>query len=132
MLLPRPARCMCTPRRAVLLFRGIKSLLNFRPVYYVPPRGDVFGTSVLILQIIGVLPHIQPPDRIMPIHHRTVLVRRRNNLDPATLLDQPRPARPEARRRRRVEFLFERIEAAERLVNRLCNIPAWRPSGLRR
>src|SRR5215472_1716054 len=99
MLLPRPARCMCTPRRAVLLFRGIKSLLNFRPVYYVPPRGDVLGTSVLIPQIIGVLPHIQPHDRIMPLPLRTVLVRRRNNQEPAALLDQPRPARPEARSR---------------------------------
>ena len=33
--------------------------LNLFPVYYVPPIGDVFGSLVVVLEIVGMFPNIE-------------------------------------------------------------------------
>src|SRR5690606_5796665 len=43
------------------------------PVDHVPPVGDVLGTAVLILEVVGVLPHVQAQDGRLAVHQRAVL-----------------------------------------------------------
>src|SRR5215216_2504641 len=49
--------------------------LSFLPVDHVPPRLYVLGTPVLVLQVIGVFPHVQANDRSLAFHERAVPVR---------------------------------------------------------
>src|SRR5712692_3338916 len=56
--------------------RSAKALVDLRPVDDVPPGVDVVGTAVLILQIVGVLPHVDAEHDLLPFHQRAVLVRR--------------------------------------------------------
>src|SRR5215213_2970962 len=46
------------------------------PVHRVPPRVYVLRTPVLILQVVGVLPHVQPYYRCLALHQGRVLVSR--------------------------------------------------------
>src|SRR5690606_1978405 len=58
-------------------------LLDGRPVHHVPEVLDVFGAAVLVLEVIGVLPHVQAEDGRVPVHHRVVLVGRADHLEAA-------------------------------------------------
>jgi len=42
---------------------GREPLGDLVPVDYVPPRVDVVGTAVLVLQVVGVLPHVDAQQR---------------------------------------------------------------------
>jgi hypothetical protein len=48
-----------------LLLPAGEALADFLPVHHVPPGSDVFGTAVLIFQIVGVLPHVEPEHRVL-------------------------------------------------------------------
>src|SRR5206468_1095967 len=66
------------------------------PIHHVPPSLEVIGTTVLVLEIVGMLPHVDAEDRRVAIHQRTILVWRRNNFELSVLiLDEPRPAAAE-------------------------------------
>ena len=89
-------------------------LRDLVPIHHVPPRLDVIGPAVLVIEIIGVLPDVDAEDRRVAVHQRAVLVRRGNHFELAALvLDQPGPAAAEAARPGRREFFLERVEAAE-------------------
>ena len=45
-------------------FEGGIALVNFVPVHYVPPRGEVFGAAVVILQVIRMFPDVVAEDGI--------------------------------------------------------------------
>src|SRR5205807_9032280 len=93
----------------VLLARG-KPLLDLVPVDRVPPRVDVIRAAVLVLEIVGVLPHVEADDRELAFHQRAVLVGGRDDVDLARLvLYQPRPARAEASDGGGGKFLLELI-----------------------
>src|SRR5687768_8464337 len=83
------------------------------PVDGIPPRGDVVRTTVLVLQVVGVLPDVEAQKRFLAFHQRTVLVRGALDHQLAAGIDQPRPAAAEARRRRLGKLLLEGVEAAE-------------------
>src|SRR5690606_41442555 len=83
------------------LYRGCsKTVRNSVPIDHIPEGSHVIRTLVLIVQIIGMLPHVQAeegsPLEIRYVHQRIVLIGRRAN---GQLLvstdDQPRPARTE-------------------------------------
>src|SRR6187200_3789675 len=95
----------CTCRRLEQLVHGV-------PVDHVPPRGDVVGALVLVLQVVGVLPDVEAEQRCLAFHQRAVLVWRARYLHAVAALDQPRPATAEARRAGLRERLLERIEGA--------------------
>ena len=61
-----------TAARSARLFQ---LLIDFLPVDYVPPGGDVVRPAILIFQIIGVLPNVQPKDRFLSFHDGAVLIR---------------------------------------------------------
>ena len=44
------------------------------PVHHIPKGGNVVRTAVLIMQIIGMFPNVQPQNRHMSVHQGTVLV----------------------------------------------------------
>src|SRR5262245_3856121 len=70
------ARRLATPQAALLATLGGGELrLDRLPVHRVPPRINVVGPQVLVLQVIGVLPHVHAQNRHQPLHQRAVLVR---------------------------------------------------------
>src|SRR6266478_5492789 len=65
------------------------------PVDDVPPGGEVVGTAVLVLEVVGVLPDVDAEQRHVVVHQRRVLVRGRLDREAGAVPDQPRPARAE-------------------------------------
>src|SRR5215217_5227100 len=55
---------------------GLVTPFGLVPVYDLPPGSDVLGAPVLVLQVVGVLPHVQPYHRRLAFHEGCVLVRR--------------------------------------------------------
>src|SRR5215211_3069905 len=53
---------------------GLVTPLSLIPVDHVPPRLYVLGAPVLVLQVVGVLPHVQPYNRGLAFHERAVPV----------------------------------------------------------
>ena len=47
--------------------------LHLFPTYNFPPAGDVVGSTVLVLQVIGMLPHVQNEDGKETVSQGTVL-----------------------------------------------------------
>ncbi len=87
--------------------------LNSLPINHPPHRPKILRLPILILQIIRMLPRINPQQRPKLPHYR-ILVRVRLNHDRARLriLHQPRPARTLDPGERGVEFLLESGEGA--------------------
>src|SRR5215475_3790447 len=67
-----------------------QSLIDLRPVDYVPPRVDVVGPAVLVLEVVRVLPHIDAKHGLLSVHQRVVLVRCALDRELAPLIDHPR------------------------------------------
>src|SRR5690606_8199235 len=112
-------------RRGVLLRDGV-------PVHDVPPRLDVVGTAVLVVQVVGVLPDVEAEDRGVAVHDRRVLVGRRVALQLAAAIDdQPGPAGAEAAGGLLLEPLLELLEAAEGAVDRLAQLAAGLTAAVR-
>ncbi len=68
----QPTVVFLTLRRRVMLG-------HLRPIHHVPPRINIGGPLVLILQIVGMLPDIDAEDGCLALHQRIVLVRRAHN-----------------------------------------------------
>src|SRR5207253_4739296 len=66
------------------------------PVDDVPPGGEVVGPPVLVLEVVGVLPHVDPEERRLAVHQRRVLVRGRRDSEAGAVPDEPCPAGAEA------------------------------------
>src|SRR5258708_2316406 len=108
-----------------------EAFFYFGPVDYVPPSADVIGAAVLVLQVVGVLPHVQAHHREFALHYGTVLVRGRDDVELArAIADQPGPAGSDACGRGRAQLLFELIEAAERALNGVRQRAARSSAGL--
>mmetsp|Transcript_32171 Transcript_32171/g.84984 ORF Transcript_32171/g.84984 Transcript_32171/m.84984 type:complete len:207 (-) Transcript_32171:278-898(-) len=90
--------CFCSELDGLAIGGSAVVLANLLPIDDVPERADVLGPAVLVLEVIGVLPHVEAHDGDQAgiVHERVVLVGRRHNLDRAILGDrEPRPARAE-------------------------------------
>src|SRR5574341_1423315 len=53
----------------------LDSLVHLVPVDRVPPGVQVVRALVLVLEVVGVLPHVDPEDRLVAFHPGAVLVR---------------------------------------------------------
>src|ERR1700748_866909 len=103
-----------TSRRPCRRFKLRVILRHLGPVYDVPPGFDVVRTSILIIEVVGVLPNVHAEDRFGAVHQRTVLVRRRDDFQFAVLtLDQPGPATAESTSAGGGEFLLKPAKAAK-------------------
>ena len=40
------------------------------PIHHVPKRRHIVGPAILIMEVIGVLPHIETDERASPVHER--------------------------------------------------------------
>src|SRR5437016_5275751 len=112
----------------------LESFFDRLPVHDVPPRLDVVRPAVLIVQIIGVLPDVEPEQnglRRLAVHQRIVLVRRAGDREFAALVEQPRPAGTEAPDARRGELFLELLEITERRLDRVAQLAARRAPGTR-
>ena len=58
------------PRERGLLVRALVPLLNGVPVDDVPPGLEIFGPAVLVLQVVGVLPHVDAEQRDVRVRDR--------------------------------------------------------------
>src|SRR5204863_1028091 len=72
--------------------QSTEALVDLVPVDDVPPGSDVVGTTVLVLQVVGVLPHVEAENRLLPFHQRAVLVRGALDGELPADIEQPRPA----------------------------------------
>src|SRR5437660_1700680 len=89
-------------------------LCDLVPVHYVPPRRDIVGSLVLVLEVIGVLPDIETEERGLAFHERAVLVGRRVNAQlTCTIFDEPRPAASKPLHAGIAELFLKLREAAE-------------------
>ena len=85
------------------------------PVYDIPPRFDVIGPAVLIIQVIGVFPNVEAEKWCISVHERTVLVRGGYDLKFSTFVfNQPRPTAAEATYPSGSELFLKCIETSER------------------
>src|ERR1700681_4438943 len=95
------------------------ALLDRLPVQNVPPRLEVVGAAVLIVEIIGVLPHVVAEQGMLAVHHWTVLVRTGLERQPAVLVDRGKsPARTEQFQTVGVEIAPQFFHPAEVAVDR--------------
>src|SRR6478609_445326 len=95
----------------------LEPLRHLVPVHHIPPRPDVIRATVLILQVVRVLPDVEAKQSVLAFHQRVVLVRRARDRELAALADQPRPAGAEAARAGGGELLFKLCEITERAVD---------------
>src|SRR5688500_13766615 len=87
----------------------LQGLIHLRPIHHVPPRSDVIGTTVLVLQVVGVLPDVASENRVLPFHQRIVLIRRAGDRQLAAVVDQPHPPAAEPAGSGFAPLLLERV-----------------------
>src|SRR5690606_34599717 len=93
---------------------GLVASRHFRPVDDVIEGGNVIGTPILILEVIGMLPDVEPQYGRVARHEGAVLVARAFN-DKLFIggYAQPGPAAAETRQGCLGKSLFELIQAAK-------------------
>src|SRR4051812_18437451 len=72
-----------------------QALVDLRPVHDIEPGADVVGAAILVLEIIGVFPDVNPEQRSLALHDRAVLIRCAFNRQLAAAGDHPGPAAAE-------------------------------------
>jgi hypothetical protein len=95
-----------------------QALGHLLPVDRVPPGVDVVGAPVLVLQVVGVLPHVDAEERRLPVGDRVVLVRGRHDRESRTVMHEPRPARAELADAGVLHLALEVVEGAEGVPDR--------------
>ena len=111
----RPARRRAPP----VSRRAAKRSATFGPVDDVPPRVDVVGAAVLVVQVVGVLPDVDAEQRRLAVADRVVLVGGRDDREAGAVVDEPGPAGAEAADAGVLELRLEVVERAERGVDRV-------------
>ena len=61
------SEALANPEVEQIVFRG-EEFGDLGPVHDIPPRGDVVRPAILVLQIVGVLPHVESQDRRLSFH----------------------------------------------------------------
>src|SRR3954469_13746442 len=108
--------CGARARRGASASAGdrLVALGDLAPVDGVPPRVDVVGAPVLVLQVVGVLPDVNAQQRGLPLRDRVVLVGRSDDRQAGAVVDEPRPAGAELVDAGLLELGLEVVERAER------------------
>src|SRR5690242_15149545 len=92
---------------------------------------DEIRPAVLVVEIIGVLPHITGQERRLPFRERIDRIWRRADLELAALGNEPAPAAAELPDGGRLELLLELVEAAAVSVDRLRDFSGRRAAAAR-
>jgi hypothetical protein len=88
-------------------------LVDLLQVDNIEKLSDIVRPAVLIEQIVGMLPHIQPENRKFALTARVVLIGGGNDLQFAVVHNQPGPAAAEYLSCRTRKSLLETVKAAE-------------------
>src|SRR5262245_44251721 len=95
-------------------FGGGEAFAHLRPVHRVPPRLEIIGAAVLIIEIIGVLPNVVSKQGPSAVHKRSILIRPRLDGEFSVAQDGDKyPARAEQLGAGVIEGGLQLIEAAE-------------------
>lgn len=88
------------------------------PVYDVPNRTKVFRLAVLVLQVVRVLPGVNPKKRLEVAHNR-ILVRTgyQRQSTRSLVLDEPCPPRALDARKSSIGLLLQVIKGSEILLD---------------
>src|SRR6266851_3822466 len=94
------------------------------PVDQVPPRVDVLRPRVAIVDVVRMLPHVAGDYRRLSLPDRASCVMGRDDLDRAVLgAHQPCPSAAEVTVGDLAELFLERVETAERFLDRIGDRP---------
>jgi hypothetical protein len=99
-------------------FEGGKALVDFVPVEDVPPGREIFGATVVVFQVLGVLPDVVAEDGIEALRDGVVLIGGADDLNfaiAAGFAGEPDPSAAELLDAGIVEFGLEILEGAEGL-----------------
>ena len=98
--------------------RGAQVLIGEIPIDQMPQEcGDVVEASMLKVEIVGVLPHIDRQQRHLRRDQRCVRIGGGDDLQPVVLEHEPRPAAAELIARRGDELLAESALTAEGVLD---------------
>src|SRR6478672_9234325 len=104
-------------------FRALEHLVTFVdlvPVHNAPPGLQIFGAAVVVLKIVGVLPHVVAEDGVQSLTYRIVLIGRSNDLHfTLGIAGEPYPSAAELLHAGLVELRLEIFEVTERLGDHL-------------
>src|SRR5262245_44150674 len=89
------------------------------PIDDIEPGGDVFGTAILIFEVIGVLPDIQAEQGLKAVAQRSILVGSGLNAQFFAVDDEPGPAAAEDFGGGISEFFFEAGKVAKAFIDSL-------------
>ncbi len=121
----------CLPNWKKLWLLPVEPRFRRLPVDDVPPGADVLRPPVLILQIVCVLPDIEPDDGNLAFHKRAILIGSGKYVQFPAVLYKPGPTRPEPCGSRRIELFLQGCEAAERAVDRRSQVTRRVSAGVR-
>src|SRR5580704_14551950 len=88
----RASRWAARALRAAPLAGRAEALGDRAPIDRVPPGVEVVGPLVLVLEVVGVLPHIHSEQRRGAEGDRVVLVGRADDRELRSVVHEPRPA----------------------------------------
>src|SRR5271170_2085672 len=98
--------------------KRLEAVVDLVPVDYIPPGRQVFGATIVVLEIVGMFPDVVAEDGEQSLGDGVVLIGGAENLDFATgFAGQPDPAAAELLDSSFVEFGLEIFEVAERLFD---------------
>jgi hypothetical protein len=104
---------------------------NFIPVDDVPPRGEVVGAAVLVLEVVSVLPYIVAHDGIETIHQRAILVGGGYDRERAVRVTcEPDPAGAKAPGSGIVKGGLEPVKGAKGLLDGTGKFAGWLPAAV--
>src|SRR5512132_2826277 len=90
----------------------------------VPPGRQIVRTTVLVAEVVGVLPDVDAEKRRVSLGERRVLVGGRVRLERRAVPDEPAPAAAEPGDAVLGHRLLQRVEAAEGVVDRAAQVAA--------
>src|SRR5215207_1296382 len=107
------------PGTAALTHDRRVTLGHLPPIDGVPPRVEIVGSAVLVLQVVGVLPDVHADQRRLAVGDRVVLVGRRDDRQARAVVYEPGPAGAELVDPGVLQLALEVAEAAERRADRV-------------
>src|SRR3954447_26355071 len=96
--IPRIGMSSCFVSTALATLDLRITLGDALPIDHVPPGLEVIGAPVLVLEVVSVLPDVDPEQGRLAVHQGRILVRGGRDSEAGAVVDQPRPAAAELRR----------------------------------
>src|SRR5579885_3322733 len=104
----------------------LEAFSNLVPVDNIPPCRQVLGATVLILEVVGMLPDVIAHDGILALHQRAILVSGGSHLELAVAAQhEPGPAGAKAFRTRIIEGGLKGIKRTKGGIDSIRQLAGW-------